>query len=160
VNAWWSGTSALLLHWFGRETPAETYVVVVLCVLLGALALNRVSLGLGALGAFYTTALVLTPSGLFVLMAALALPPARGGSGVWIPLGCAALIFLVGVVPLTALLQKGSYVASLIAWTVVLLTVGAVLIQEPRVKQSVDALKIGIENGRLFDARRTETEWW
>jgi peptidoglycan/LPS O-acetylase OafA/YrhL len=155
MNAWLNGTWALLVHFFVRETPAETYILIALCVLLGALALNHISSGLGALGAFYTTAILLTPAGLLLLVAALALPPVFGLNEFWMPLAMAGLALLIVVLPLTILFQKGGYVTALIAWTVTLLVVGAVLTLEPIARHSADKY---IEKGMTIGQHRSETE--
>ena len=138
MDEWLSETCGLFLHFFGRETPSETYVVVALCLLFGALALSRVSTNLGALGAFYTTGALLTTLGVALIFMAMALPPTFTYLPVWVPLVLAALVLLVVVVPMTVLFQKGGYVTALIAWTVTLLTIGAVLTLEPIVKRSVE----------------------
>lgn len=160
MNTWLNGLSGLLVHFFVRETPAETYVVIALCVLLGALALSRVSVGLGSLKAFYTTAVLLMPPGLVMLIAAMALPQGFGVHVWWMPLAAAVLALLAVVVPLTMLLMKGGYVNTLIAWTVAVLVTGAVLTLEPRVKQSFDGFKKRFESGTLFNLHQTKTELW
>ena len=136
MDTWLKGTYQLLLHFFSRETPNETYLLIALCVLLGALALSRISTKLGAIGAFYTTAILLTPLGLMLLIAAMAVPPVFGLDACWMPLAASGLALLVVIIPLTMLFQKGGYVTSLIAWTVTVLVVGAVLTLEPNIKRS------------------------
>lgn len=160
MNAWLNGTSGLLVHFFVRETPAEMYVVIALCVLLGALALSRVSVGFGSLKAFYTTAVLLMPPGLVMLIAAMALPHGLGMNVWWMPLAAATLVFLAVVVPVTMLLMKGGYVNTLVAWTVAVLVTGAVLTLEPRVKRSFDGFKKCFESGTLFNMRQTKSELW
>jgi hypothetical protein len=160
MNVWLDGTSGLLVHFFVRETPAETYFVIALCVLLGALALSRVSTGLGTLKAFYTTAILLMPPGLIVLIAALALPHGLGMNVWWMPLAAAMLALLAVVVPVTMLCMRGGYVNTLIAWMVAVLVTGAMLTLEPRVKQSFDGFKKGFESGSLFNLHQTKTELW
>jgi hypothetical protein len=159
MATWLSGTYDLFVHFFGRTTPMETYIVIAFCVLLGALAMSRIGTAFGAIGAFYTNGVLVTPFGLTLLIAAMAAPPVFGQKADWIPLAVAVLVFLVVVIPLTMLFQKGRYVPTLIAWTVTVLIVGAVLTLEPRVKRSFDGVKRGIENGRLFERSHTEIEW-
>jgi hypothetical protein len=158
MDTWLKGTYQLLLHFFSRETPNETYLLIALCVLLGTLALSRISTKLGAIGAFYTTAILLTPLGLVLLVAAMAVPPVFGLDACWMPLAASGLALLVVIIPLTMLFQKGGYVTSLIAWTVTVLVVGAVLTLEPNIKRSFYDLKTGLENGKLFSQRRAEQE--
>ncbi len=158
MNAWLSETFRLLESFFGRTSLAETSVVIALCIFLGALALSRIGTGLGALGAFYTTGMLLTPIGLVLLVSALALPSVFGQELFWMPLATACLVLLVVVIPLTNLFQKGSYVATLIAWTVAILVTGAVLTLEPRIKRSANEFKMRLENGRLFSQHRAEQE--
>ena len=155
MDAWLNQTFGLFVHFFGRATPEETYTVIALCVLLGALALSRISIGLGAMGAFYTTGVLLTPFGLALLIAAMALPSVFGLNSCWMPLATAALVLLVIVLPLTILFQKCGYVTALIAWTVTLLVVGAVLTLEPMVRHSADKY---IEKGVAIEKHRIETE--
>jgi hypothetical protein len=155
MEAWLSETFELLAHFFGRPAPAETYTVITLCILLGGLALSRVSTGLGAIGAFYTTGVLLTATGLVLLVAAMAAPPVFGLNSQWMPLAAAGLAFLTVVLPLTVLFQKGKYVTALIGWTVTLLTVGAVLTLEPRAWHSLDKY---IEKGVEIKKHRVETE--
>ncbi|NOU36148.1 MAG: hypothetical protein HOO88_05220 [Kiritimatiellaceae bacterium] len=155
MDAWLDGTYQLLLHFFSRETPNETYLLIALCVLLGALALSHISTKLGAIGAFYTTAILLTPLGLVLLVAAMAAPLVFGLDACWMPLAAAGLALLVVIVPLTVLFQKGGYVTALIAWTVTALVVGAVLTVEPMVR---DGLKHYAERGATFEKHRIETE--
>lgn len=158
MNAWLNGTSDLLVHFFCRESPQETYTVIALCTLLGALALSRVSNGLGAMRAFYTSGILLVPAGLVILVAALALAPVFGLHGSWFPLGMAVLVLLILVLPLTVLLLRGGYVTMLVAWTVTLLTVGVVLTMEPELKQSAEGLKDRLIHGRLFEQSHTNLE--
>ena len=159
MDAWLVETCGLFLVFFGRETLAETYVVVALCLLLGALALSRVSTNLGALGAFYTTGVLLTALGLVLLFAAMALPPAFTYLPYWVPLVLAALVLLVVIIPLTVLFQKGGYVTALIAWTVTLLTIGAVLTLEPIAMRSVKrGFELSAKNARQFEGHRINTE--
>jgi hypothetical protein len=155
MDTWLSQTFGLFVHFFGRETLNETYVLIALCILLGALALSRISTGLGAIGAFYTTGVILVPLGLALLVAALALPPVFGLDACWMPLAMAGLVFLIVVLPLTILFQKGGYVTALIAWTVTLLVVGAVLTLEPAVRHSADKY---IEKGIEIEKHRIATE--
>ena len=155
MEAWLNGCYGLFLHLFGRATPNETYMVIALCVLLGALALSRVSTSLGAIGAFYTTGLISTVLGLVLLVAAMAVPQAFGYEFFLIPLAAAGLMFLVVVLPLTILFQKGGYLAALIAWTIALLTIGAILTLEPKVIHAFDQY---IEKGMQFENRRIDTE--
>jgi hypothetical protein len=56
----------------------------------------------------------------------------------WVSLIMAALVLLAVVVPLTVLLQRGGYVMALIAWTVTLLTIGAISTLEPIAMRSVE----------------------
>ncbi|MEI8206229.1 MAG: hypothetical protein WCG03_05065 [Kiritimatiellales bacterium] len=131
MDAWLSELCGLFLNFFGRETLSETYLVIALCILFGALALSRVSTNLGALGAFYTTGVLVTVLGLVLLFAALAVVPAFTYFPFWVSLIMAVLVLLVVVVPLTVLLQRGGYIMALIAWTVTLLTIGSILTLEP-----------------------------
>jgi hypothetical protein len=155
MDAWLKGTYQLLLHFFGRDTPNETYLLIALCVLFGALPLSRISTKLGAIGAFYTTAVLLTPLGLVLLVAATAAPPVFGLDAYWMPLAAAGLVFLVVVIPLTILFQKGGYVTALIAWMVTVLVVGAMLTLEPMAK---DMVKKFAARGDTFEKHRIETE--
>lgn len=138
MDAWLTEAFRLLVHFFGRPTEAETYAVVVLCVLLGALALSRIGTALGSPGAFYTTGVLWLPSGLVLLVTAMAAPAAFGLDDCWMPLAAAGLALLLIVLPLTMLFMRGGYVASLIAWTVAFLTIGAVLSLEPLAWHSLD----------------------
>jgi hypothetical protein len=155
MDTWLKGTYQLLLHFFSRETLNETYLLITLCVLLGALPLSRISTKLGAIGAFYTTAILLTPLGLVLLVAAMAAPPVFGLDACWMPLAAAGLALLIVIVPMTMLFQKGGYVTALIAWTVTVLVVGAVLTIEPMVK---DGIRKFSEKGSVIKKYRTETE--
>lgn len=152
MNKWLSDSYELFMIFFGRSTPVETYILAALCVLLGALALSRVSTALGAIGAFYTTAVLLTPSSLFLIFAAMAVPQFFGMNSCWLPLLTATAMLLIVILPLTVLFQKGGYVTALIAWTVTLLTIGAVLSIEPVVMRSVEkytAKAVQIEKHRI-----------
>lgn len=152
MNRWLGDSYELFMNVFGRSTPAATYILIALCVLLGALALSRVSTVLGAIGAFYTTALLLIPPGLLLLFAAMAAPQFSGTDSCRLPLLAAAAMLLIVIVPLTVLFQKGGYVTALIGWTVTLLTIGAVLSVEPLVMRSVDkytAKALQIEKYRI-----------
>lgn len=157
MDAWMKETLDLMKHFFDRATPMETYVVIALCVLLGAFALSAICTRMGSLSAFYLTAIVLVSAGLVLLIGALALPPVLGLKAGWAPVATAALGFLVFVVPFSALFQKGSYVSTLIAWTVAVLITGAVLTLEPRVKHSFEHFKSDFESGKLFG--RGHTGW-
>ncbi len=160
MDEWLSETCGLFLHFFGRETPSETYLVVALCVLFGALALSRVSTNLGALGAFFTTGVLVTALGLTLLFGAMAIPPAFFTClPFWVPLVLAALVLLVVVVPMTVLFQKGGYVTALIAWTVTLLTIGAILTLEPIAKHAVEkGLELSVKRAQQLEGHRINTE--
>jgi hypothetical protein len=68
-------------------------------------------------------------------------------------------MLLIVVLPMTILLQKGGYVTALIAWTVTLLTIGAILTLEPMITHAADNfLKEGLGNSRLLKNHRIETE--
>jgi len=139
MNAWLNETLRMYLHFFARETVAETYTVIALCVLLGGLVLSQVSTSLGAVRAFYCRGVCITGGGLCLLLAALPLPEVLGLTGWWMPATAAALALLLLVLPLTVLFQKGRYVSALIAWTVTLLTVGAILTVEPMIRGKIDS---------------------
>ncbi len=155
MDAWLSETFRLFVHFFGRATPEETYTVIALCVLLGALALSRVGTALGSISAFYTTGALLVPTGLALLVAAMAVPPVFNLNFCCMPLAAAGLALLVVILPLTVLFQKGGYVTALIAWTVALLTIGAILSLEPTVRHSLDKY---IEKGQVIEKHRIQTE--
>ena len=159
MDAWLSETFGLFLYFFGRATPSEVYVVVALCILLGALALSRVGTSLGALGAFYITGVVVTVFGLVLLFAVMAVVPTFTYFPFWVSLIMAALVLLVVIVPLTVLVQRGRYVTALIAWTVTLLTIGAVLTLEPIAMSWVkEVFKVGVESAEKFEKHRIATE--
>lgn len=155
MEAWLRDLHGLFLHFFGRADPVETYTMIALCVLFGALALSRVSSGLGAKGAFFTTGILLTAVGLTVIGAALALPPVFGFHSCWMPLVAAGAALLVVVLPLTILFQKGGYIGALIAWIVTLLIVAAVLALEPMVMRSLGK---GLEKAHQLEKHRIEVE--
>jgi hypothetical protein len=131
MSVWLNRTVELLQAFFVRESPGETYAVIALCVLLGALALSRVSTALGGMWAFFFSGIFLTAGGLILLVAGLTAPSAFGWNDIWMPMAAAGLVFLLIVLPLTALLQRSGYIATLIAWTVTLLVIGAFLALEP-----------------------------
>lgn len=159
MEAWLKGLHGLLLHFFGRTTLSETYMVVALCVLFGALALSRVSTSLGAMEAFYTTGILMTTVGLAVIIAALALLPFFSFQAWWLPLALPAAAMLVIVVPLTVLFQKGGYVTALIAWTVTLLVIAVILTLEPMAMRSFEnGFGKAIKNGMKLERHRIETE--
>jgi hypothetical protein len=155
MEAWLGEFHVLFTHFFGRATPVETYTVIALCVLLGALALSRVSTGLGAMGAFYTTGVLLTAAGLTISIGALACLPLFGFYAWWMPLVVPAAAILVVVLPLTVLLQKGGYVTALIAWTVTLLVVAVILTLEP---MAMRTLEKGRAKTNALEKHRIETE--
>ncbi len=159
MDVWLREFHGLFLYFFGRATPTETYTIVGLCVLLGALALSRVSTGLGAIGAFYTTGVLMTSAGLAIIVASLALLPFLGLEMWWIPLALPAAAILVLVVPLTVFFQKGGYVTALIAWTVTLLVVGVILTMEPIVMRTFEqGFEKAVKNGMKLESHRFETE--
>lgn len=159
MDAWLSELCGLFFNFFGRETSTETYVVIALCILSGALALSRVSTHLGALGAFYTTGVLVTALGLVLLFAAMAVVPTFTYLPLWMSLIMAVLVLLVVVVPLTVLLQRGGYVMALIAWTVTLLTIGAILALEPVAMRSFErVLKLGVGKAQQIENYRIATE--
>jgi len=159
MEAWLRELHGLFLHFFGRATPTETYVVIALCVLLGALALSRVSTSLGAIGAFYTTGVLLTAFGLAIVITTLSILPFFGFYAWWMPLAVPAVAILVIVVPLTVFFQKGSYVTALIGWTVTLLVIAVVLILEPMTVRSFEqGFEKAVKNGMKLENNRIETE--
>lgn len=155
MDAWLNEVYRLFVQFFGRATPEETYTVIALCVLLGALALSRIGTALGSTGAFYTTGVLLLPAGLALLLAAMAVPPVFGFTACWMPLAAALLALLIVVLPLTMLFMRGGYVTALIAWTVALLTVGAVMSLEPVIRHSLDKY---IAKGQQIEQHRKAVE--
>jgi len=155
MDAWLNGMHGVFLRFFGRATPEETYTVIALCVLLGALALSRISTELGARGAFYTTGLLLTALGLALIGAAMAVPPVFGLHLVWMPMAVAGLVLLVLILPLTMLFQKGGYITALIAWIVSLLIIGAILLLEPMMMRLWGK---GLEKAHQLEKHRIELE--
>lgn len=155
MDAWLNGVHGLFIHFFVRATPVETGTVIALCVLSGALALSRVGTAMGSSRAFYSTGILLTAAGLAVLVAAMALPPVFGLDACWMPLAAAVAALVVVVLPLTALFQKGGYIVALIAWTVALLAVGAILSLEPIVARTFEK---GVEKGHQIEKHRIEVE--
>ncbi len=159
MDEWLSELCGLFFNFFGRETPSEMYVVVALCILLGALALSRVGTSLGALGAFYVTGVLITVFGLVMLFAVMAVVPAFTYFPFWVSLIMAVLVLLAVVVPLTGFLQNGGYVKALIAWTVTLLTIGAVLTLEPIAKRAVDRVhKVYLVKAQQIEKLHINTE--
>lgn len=159
MDAWLKEFYELFVYFFGRATPSETYVVILLCVLFGALALSRIGMGLGALGAFYTTGVLLTSAGLVIIVAALAILPFLNFYAWWMPLAVPCVVILLVVLPLTMLLQQCGYVTSLIAWTVTLLVIAVVLTLEPMAMRSFEkGFEKAIKNGTRLEQHRIETE--
>jgi hypothetical protein len=159
MDAWLGETFGLFLNFFGRETSTETHVVIVLCILLGALALSRVGTNLGALGAFFITGVLITALGLALIFAAMALPSAFTYFPFWVSLILAVLALLGIVIPLTVWFHKGGYVTALIAWTVALLTIGTVLTLEPIAMRSVQkGLALSVTRVHQVEGHRIQTE--
>ncbi len=159
MDGWLGGSFDLFFSFFGRATPTETYVVIALCVFLGAFALSRTGTVLGAIGAFYTTGFFLIIIGLILLISAMDLPSFFGFDTCWVSLLAALVVFFVMVLPLTVLVQKGSYVTALIAWTLALLTVGVILTLEPVVVHQFNtSFEKALRNGRLLEINRIEAE--
>ena len=146
IEAWLKEFIGLFLYFFGRATPNETYVLIALCVLLGALALSGISQRLGSIGAFYTTGILLVCLGLTIIIASLALVPFFPFQAWWMVLAVPAAAMLIVVLPLTMLLQKGGYVTALIAWTVTLLVIAVILTFEPMARQSLENVYDNIFN--------------
>ncbi len=159
MDAWLKEFYELFVYFFGRATPSETYMVILLCVLFGALALSRVSTKLGALGAFYTTGVLLTSAGLTVIVVTLSVLPFLDFHAWWMTLAVPCTGILLVVLPLTMLFQKCGYVTSLIAWTVTLLVITAILTLEPMAMRSIEKkLEKAIKNGMRLEQHRLETE--
>jgi hypothetical protein len=159
MDAWLKEFYELFMYFFGRATPPETYMVVLLCVLFGALALSRVSTGLGALGAFYITGVLLTSVGLVVIVATLAVLPFLDFYAWWMTLAVPCAAILLVVLPLTMLFQKSRYVTSLIAWTVTLLVIAVILTLEPMAMRTVEKKFEKAKNNALrLEQHRIETE--
>lgn len=131
MSEWLDASYKLLLNLFSRTTPGESGVVAGLCIFLGALALSRTATALGAIKAFYKISVLLIVAGTALLLLTMAAPMALGLDPVWMPVTAAGCVLLLIIVPFTRLVLKGGYIASLVAWTVTLLTVGAILSLEP-----------------------------
>lgn len=159
MDAWLDEIYGLIVNCFGRETVLEMYVVVALCILSGALALSRVGTSLGALRAFYFRGVLLTVVGSLLLFAAMALLPVFTYFPDWALLVVALIALLVVVVPLTILIQKGGYVAALVAWMAALLTIVVVLVLEPMAMRAIKhVLDRGAEKASQIEKHRNETE--
>jgi hypothetical protein len=159
MDAWLTEFYELFVYSFGRATLAETYILILLSVLFGALALSRISRRLGAPGAFYITGVLLTSIGLVVIVAALSVLPFLSFHAWWMILAMPCAAILLVVVPLTMLFQKGRYGTSLIAWIMTLLVIAVVLILEPRAMRSVQkSFEKAMQNGLRLQQHRVQTE--
>ena len=159
MDAWLLEACGLFFTLFGRETSTETYMVVALCILLGALALSRIGTRLGALGAFYIMGVLVTVLGLMLIFAVMAVVPTFTYFPFWVSLIVATVVLLAVVVPLTVWAQKGGYVTALIGWMATLLTIGAILILEPIAMSFFKEVSVvGAESAEKFEEHRIATE--
>jgi hypothetical protein len=144
MSQWLNELQEIGFELFGRESAGEMWGLVAVCVF--ALFFLYGKLSQGFKGGGDRSFLVIIPA---VLVAALAMAAVRiYWSSSWGFMLAAALIaFLVIILPLTAAVEKTSYVSALLVWLVCALTLTFILVLE---KPVVDSFQRGVKKGSLI----------
>ena len=144
MNQWLSELQEIGFELFGRESSGEMWGLVAVCVFVLFGLYGKLSAGFKGRGqrSFFT----LVPG---VILMAFALAVVRlfwSSDWIW-QLAAVLAVLLVLVLPLTAALEKTSYLSAGLVWFVCLLALAAVLTVERPVMESI---RRGIQKGSLL----------
>lgn len=154
MNAWIEQWAALAGALAGRESAAQAWLLTGVCLLAGLLLFKLLGSVLGGIGS-WGRALLLFFAGAALMSAAAAAAGAwlGGGPVVWAAGALAALLLLA--VPLTAKLEKVSYLTALIIWGLCGAAVAAVLLFEKPVMEAMDR---GMQQAEQLKEHRKQAE--
>jgi hypothetical protein len=153
MNAWMEQLAKLIRTLVERESAAEMWILTGACILAGLLLFKKLSALMGGANHWWR-ALVLFFSGL-ALMAAAAAAAALVNGG-WLFLAGGALLALLAVaVPVTAALERVSYLTALLVWAVCCAAVAAILLIENPVMDTFDK---GAVKAEQLKEHRLQTE--
>lgn len=144
MNQWLSELQKIGFELFGRESSGEMWALVAVCVFVLFFLYGKLSQGFK--GGGDRSFLVIIPA---VLITALAMAAVRmyWSSNWGVQLAAALIAFLVIILPLTAAVEKTSYVSALLVWLVCALTLTFILVLE---KPVVESFQRGVKKGSLI----------
>ncbi|GEM_PF-3253451 len=153
MNAWVEHLAELTRTLVGRESDAEMWILTGICLLAGLLLFRKMSSLLGGANHWWRV-LILFFSGLALIAAAAAAAALMNGG--WLFLAGGALLALLAVmVPVTAALEKVSYLTALLVWAVCCIVIAVILWLETPVMDSFDK---GAEKAEQLKEHRIQTE--
>jgi hypothetical protein len=142
-----------LMALFGRATPLETWGFAAVFVLTLMIAYKLTARACGAQARAF---MVLVPGFFLMLLASAAIQVFW--TSAWIPqLAAVVLVFLIAVLPLTNVIQRTSWISSLLIWGVTLLIASAVFYAESAVSRAVHQ---GAGSGALYKQRHEQLDDW
>ncbi len=143
MDKWLSVMEDIGRSLFGRESSAEMWSLVVVCVFFLFFVYHKMSAGF--IGKGNRSFLVLIPGVLLMVLAAAAVQIYLSTDGM-LQAAAAVLVFLAVVLPLTKAVEKTSYLSALFVWGVCALVLTAILLLE---KPFVQTIQRGIKKGSL-----------
>jgi len=150
MNEWLDKLQEIGLLFFGRDSAAEMWALIVVCALVVFFVYNKISIGFAGKG--NGSVFVLIPG--FVLLALTAVAVQLYWTDDWVfQLAAVAGSFFLLVLPLTKMIEKTSYLSALMVWTVCGLLLGAILLLE---RPLVQSFQRGIEKGSLMKNHRDQ----
>ncbi len=133
---------------FGRQSAGEMWALVAVCIFVVFFIYGKLAAGFTGRGQH--SFLVLIPGVLLMAAAVAALRMFWSSEWGW-QLAAALAVLLVAVLPLTARVEKTSYLSAGVVWMTCLLALAAVLIAE---RPLVDSFRRGVNKGSLIREQR------
>lgn len=154
MNEWLDGLRQIGYMFFARDSAAEMWSLIVVCIFVVFLLYNKISAGFAGKG--NRSFVVLTLGILVMALVSIAVQLYWTEDGLVRSLAALAAFF-VAVLPLTKAIEKTTYWSSLIVWTVCALVLAAILYLEPFV---VNTLSRGVEKGSLLERQKSQADRW
>lgn len=140
-----------LVTFFGRATPLETWGVAVISVLIFAVVYKVLARACG----LQSRMLLVLPSGFFLMLLASALTQVLWTEALMPRLTVVFVVFLAVVLPLTGVIQKSSWITSLLLWGVTLFVAVALFYIESAISQEVHK---GVGSGSQYKMRHEQLD--
>ena len=144
MSQWLSELQEIGFELFGRDSAGEMWGLVTVCIFVFFGLYGKLSSGFTGKGE--KSFLALVPGLLLIGLALVSVRLFWSSDWLWQMAAVLAILFLA-VFPLTALVEKTSYLSAGLVWIVCLLVLAAVLVIE---KPIVDSIRRGIQKGSLI----------
>jgi hypothetical protein len=148
MDRWLAELKEIAFEQFGRQSAGEMWALVAVCIFVVFFLYGKLAAGFTGRGQH--SFLVLIPGVLLMAVAVAAVRIFWSSEWVW-QLAAALAALLLVVLPLTARVEKASYLSAGVVWGVCLLALAAVLIME---RPLVDSFRRGVNKGSLIREQR------